>query len=46
MTADGDKMVENAIKLTDKYVSGAMERAWRNIPDELFYGNVSVIGGD
>lgn len=45
-TADGDKMLENVIKLCGKYFRDALDEAARNIPDELFYGNVSVIGGD
>lgn len=40
MTADGEKMLENAIKNARVYFKDVLEDAWRNIPDEVFYGNV------
>lgn len=42
--ANGGKMMENAIKLTTKYFRDALEQVGRNIPDSVFYDNVTVSG--
>ena len=45
MTADGEQMLENAIKNARVYFKDALENAWRSIPDDVFCGNVRVTGG-
>jgi len=42
---NGEQMVENAIKMSRVYFKDVLDAAMKRIPEELFYGNVSVTGG-
>lgn len=41
--ADGEKMLENAMKLTKKYLNVALEAAALRLQGKVFYKNVSVV---
>jgi len=43
--AYGGKMLDNCIKICQKYLKDALEAGWKQLPNSVFYGNLHVKGG-